>query len=895
MKKIVLVLQMLLLIIGYSANAEEVDGRVVLDLKDDSYFAEVDTSNIMPTIISKGIKYVRDVKQYNEQLDGDNIEKNFSEDIKSKYPSYSDVQAEVWQRYVRKGVKVYRFYENIKNKVKKWVLEYELPIVVDDDQYEMGENEKYIESDEPLIIEKFKKVVAYSDSPRDRLAAREKRAKDLNLPLPSRAIKWYRENIMQGNWKKLIKGIWKDGDFEEKKDNDGAKKQLDRASYMLMMKYNGIAEDGEFEGIIDVNYPKGKFVLLSDYKQYKGIRLNFSDSDNVQKITTYFVLPQAINLPSEQQILFYGSGFPVYFKGIAKDSSKPVVIRAKCLVNLCLKDVCEENYDEITLKVNKVDELKKTSYAGYITVVANNVPRNKYEKYFDVKGAFWDKRENESLGIQVTFSSKHTDKAKIFMIGENAKFFAPSRMSINNGRVTAWFKLLDKNFSREGQKGSFWISEGSGKQYIANLDITEPSIFDAQSGEFSLGVFCLAFLGGMLLNLMPCVFPVLALKLLALVKLSGHDSLKVRRNFIYNSLGIMVTFWVLACCLLVLKYLGFALGWGMQFQSVTFLALIIWVVTYFLAYVLGIFEYYSFDFAHQFIRKQEKKDFWFEFLSGVMVVVLSTPCMAPYLGTALGIALAGSYVDIMVTLTGVGLGLIVPYVLIALFPKLVVYMPKSGKWLANVNRLMIVMLIITLGWLISVLSAQTSGWMMVRWIMYIVAALSGWTFYHILQKKVDELSDGEDSILLKKQYRNWCLGLTFILIAISVFDAKVTEYKGHEQVFQSRVSIDYDYIKSKITRGKKVLVKVGADWCLTCKYNDYMVLGWDYMQDELVNNNIEVINVDWTDYNEQVLYFMRKFGRQGIPFYVYFSKDFPEGIVLPEILEKHEMLNLMRK
>ena len=158
MKKIVLVLQMLLLIIGYSANAEEVDGRVVLDLKDDSYFAEVDTSNIMPTIISKGIKYVRDVKQYNEQLDGDNIEKNFSEDIKSKYPSYSDVQAEVWQRYVRKGVKVYRFYENIKNKVKKWVLEYELPIVVDDDQYEMGENEKYIESDEPLIIEKFKKV-----------------------------------------------------------------------------------------------------------------------------------------------------------------------------------------------------------------------------------------------------------------------------------------------------------------------------------------------------------------------------------------------------------------------------------------------------------------------------------------------------------------------------------------------------------------------------------------------------------------------------------------------------------------------------------------------------------------------------------------------------------------
>ena len=158
MKKIVWFLLVYLMTGGICLAEDFQGGKVILDLQPNEKRSQ--TQSPMEEILSMGASYLYDVKEYNELLEGDELNKDFSADICSKYPQYDENTAKQWQDYVKKGVKAYRFYEKIKQKVIDWVMNREMPLVVADDQYEMGESEEYIETDKPLIIEDFKKVVA---------------------------------------------------------------------------------------------------------------------------------------------------------------------------------------------------------------------------------------------------------------------------------------------------------------------------------------------------------------------------------------------------------------------------------------------------------------------------------------------------------------------------------------------------------------------------------------------------------------------------------------------------------------------------------------------------------------------------------------------------------------
>ena len=190
-------------------------------------------------------------------------------------------------------------------------------------------------------------------------------------------------------------------------------------------------------------------------------------------------------------------------------------------------------------------------------------------------------------------------------------------------------------------------------------------------------MFAAAVIGGLLLNFMPCVFPVLSLKLLSLTKFGARNASSVRRSFAFTLLGIWLSFALLAVVLAGLKRFGENVGWGMQFQNPWFVSLIFFAVLLFVAQIWGIVEI---SIPRFFCRTTDSENRLLHFLTGAFAVLMATPCTAPYLGTAIGFALAGNYVDIFVILGGVALGLSLPYLLLWLFPGLALILPPPGGW-----------------------------------------------------------------------------------------------------------------------------------------------------------------------------------------------------------------------
>ncbi|MBI1216121.1 MAG: hypothetical protein GC185_09925 [Alphaproteobacteria bacterium] len=232
-----------------------------------------------------------------------------------------------------------------------------------------------------------------------------------------------------------------------------------------------------------------------------------------------------------------------------------------------------------------------------------------------------------------------------------------------------------------------------------------PAAIKEKIEGLDLRVLLLALLGGLILNLMPCVLPVLSLKVLSVVSHGGKDSkAAIFRNFMASSLGIIVSFWLMAGALVLLKDAGQSIGWGIQFQHPAFLIFLIAVLVLFAANMWGLFEIPIPRFIARNIpaKHEHEPTFLGHFLTGAFATLLATPCSAPFLGTAIGFALARGAVEIFAIFTFLGLGLALPYMLLAVSPRLFKYMPKPGKWMVTLKKTLAVVLLLTAVWLVHV-------------------------------------------------------------------------------------------------------------------------------------------------------------------------------------------------
>ncbi len=348
---------------------------------------------------------------------------------------------------------------------------------------------------------------------------------------------------------------------------------------------------------------------------------------------------------------------------------------------------------------------------------------------FDFTRAYVDyDRENRNYLVVEAVSEKAPVDADLFIEHAAAVVFGKPEISYNKDnrvltlRAPAHSTLPIDKLTESLSSADFILTFTEGGKAVEGTlplsakpgteDAIQPS-FGEKARGFDLRILMIALLGGLILNLMPCVLPVLSMKVLSVLSHGGksrENRGQIFRNFMASAAGILFSFWVMAGSLAMLKAAGDSIGWGIQFQHPVFLVFLIIVLVLFAANMFDVFEIPLPRFIAKNIpaRHEHEPTLVGHFLMGAFATLLATPCTAPFLGTAVGFALARGTLEIFVIFTCLGLGLALPYLVLALSPGLFRFMPKPGRWMRTLKRFMALLLLITAGWLANVLVTVTA-------------------------------------------------------------------------------------------------------------------------------------------------------------------------------------------
>jgi len=341
----------------------------------------------------------------------------------------------------------------------------------------------------------------------------------------------------------------------------------------------------------------------------------------------------------------------------------------------------------------------------------------------------------------------------------------------------------------------------------------------------------IAFVGGVILNFMPCVFPVLSLKIYNVLSQQQQNinNKTIKRNFLATILGIIFSFFVLSLITVLLKSLGHSLGWGFQFQSPIFLSFMILIL---ILFSLNLIDFFSIDipfFFKKFLNKvinfnKKSSEFFQNFLLGSFITILSTPCSAPFIGTALGFAFVSSNQVIFLIFFCISLGLSSPYIILATKPQILSFLPKPGLWMKKFKYFLSFLLILTAIWLASVLLIQINA------------------------------------INNDSKNNNW---------------------------------LNFDTIKLKelVNENNIVFVDITADWCMTCFYNKKTVLDRKKVKNIFEKYDVKKMRGNLTKPNKEINKYINSYGRFGIPANVIYSPSAPQGVLLPEVLTVRNLLS----
>lgn len=374
-----------------------------------------------------------------------------------------------------------------------------------------------------------------------------------------------------------------------------------------------------------------------------------------------------------------------------------------------------------------------------------------------------------------------------------------------------------------------------------------------------------AFLGGLILNLMPCVFPILSMKLLSLVKIAHASPREVLAQNLAYTLGVVVSFLSVALLLLGLRETGQMVGWGFQLQSPVFVTLLTWLFVLLALQMLGLFDLDFLAFGGG-QRLTQLKGVRGSFFTGVLAVVVASPCTAPFMGAAIGYALMAPWWMLLLVFLMLGLGLSFPYLLFSLVPPSVRYLPRPGPWMKRFKEWMALPLILTSVWLLW-LVGQLAG------LESVFVALTGCLIlaFAVWAGRWNKRISAVVSILFLIMCIGWIYQQGTAAPARNADESVWLRYQpGIWEKFNDRL----------------VFIDMTADWCLSCRVNEQVVLNTPEILELFKSHNAVLVRGDWTQRNHEITEFLNKFERAGVPFYVLFSPKFPEGKVLPEVLTR---------
>jgi len=429
---------------------------------------------------------------------------------------------------------------------------------------------------------------------------------------------------------------------------------------------------------------------------------------------------------------------------------------------------------------------------------------------------------------------------------------------------------------------------------IAMADETEVPGVKAQESspvsDFTGGValaIVFAFVGGLILNLMPCVLPVVSFKILSFVKMAGQSRAQTFKHGVAFSAGVIVSFWVLASALLILQAYGRSVGWGFQLQEPIFVGALATVMLVLGLSMFGVFEMGTsvMSMASQAQSTAHGETLFASFLGGVLATAVATPCTGPFLGSAIGFAVTQPAVWSLLIFTALGLGMAFPYLLLAGFPALLRFMPKPGNWMLVFKEVMGFLMFATVLWLVWVFGAQTNTVSLTLLLAgFFMISVGCWIYGKWATIQYARLAR---TVALAFALVFGAMGGYIIFSASTVFaelpgdQTTSTSHSGWEPFSRERV-------KQLRAEGKPVFIDFTAKWCLICQAN-HLILSMPEVEKAMVEKGVVRMKADWTKSDPVITEELKKFGRNGVPLYIYYG-DAEEPTILPQVLTPDTIL-----
>lgn len=411
--------------------------------------------------------------------------------------------------------------------------------------------------------------------------------------------------------------------------------------------------------------------------------------------------------------------------------------------------------------------------------------------------------------------------------------------------------------------------------------ITVPA--SPENGRAEIGLWqalLFAVFGGLILNLMPCVFPVLSIKAISLINLKGKEEQKARAYGLSYTAGILLSFGLIGGTLLALKAGGAQIGWGFQLQSPVVIALLAYLVFIIGLNLSGLFEF-SGRFASLGQKLTQKSGHRGAFFTGVLATLVATPCTAPFMGVAMGFALTQPASISMVVFLSLGFGLALPYLALCYIPALRKKLPKPGHWMQTFRQFLAFPMFITAAWLVWVLSQQISSTGVFCTLVSMVAIVFIIWLLHVIPAS---------GMMRKVSQLFLILSIGFVVTSPFILESAGQESTTIQQNGDNWEEFTPGKLADLLKGDEAVFTNMTASWCITCKVNEKIALTTDSAKKLFAEKNIRYLKGDWTNRNPDITHYLNKFDRNGVPLYVYYgprdteSGERPEPVILPQIL-----------
>jgi thiol:disulfide interchange protein len=390
-------------------------------------------------------------------------------------------------------------------------------------------------------------------------------------------------------------------------------------------------------------------------------------------------------------------------------------------------------------------------------------------------------------------------------------------------------------------------------------------------------ILVFAFLGGLILNLMPCVFPILAMKAVALARHAGRG----QAHALSYTAGVLVTFIALAGALLAARAAGTAAGWGFQFSSPVFVAAMAWLLFGVGLNLSGVFQVGG-GLTGAGSGLADRHGIAGSFFTGLLAVLVATPCTAPFMGVAVAAGLAAPPAVTLLVFAVMGLGLATPYVALASMPGLARLMPRPGRWMEILKQGLAFPMYGAAAWLVWVISQEAgSNGILATVAGLVLVGFAGWVFGITQTASVQPRRFGQ------------AMAMVAVLAALAVLSGITAKPVG-AATESSAETFTPERLAALRSAGKPVFVNMTAAWCVTCLVNERVALDSQAVKQAFAQHDVAYLKGDWTRQDPAITAFLRQNGREGVPLYVFFPADGGSPEVLPQILTESEVLRVIQ-